>query len=263
MRKKHLKLRNARPAAELLEGRTLLSNTYSAAGDFSLTANPSGVWSYGERATETSAFSTFTYNGPSGLGDPIQGWSNGEGDLPLAVINTGSTTFNGSTFNIPPGVIEMHPGSDGTYSDVRFTAPAGGPLSVNFNFIGIDVDGTTTDVHVLQNGVSIADGNINGYQDAFGQTLEVANVAAGDTFDFIVGYGSNASYYSDSTSLTATITPGGAPTLTPVTAFNSTASIQSNLIAQVPTGTFTTNNAFATPFDIPTGKTSGKPLPAP
>ena len=258
LRKKHSKLRNTRPAAELLEGRTLLSTTYSAAGDFSLTANPSGVWSYGERATETSSFSLYNYNGVSGLGDPIQGWSDGEGVLPLAVINTGSTTFNGSTYNIPPGVIEMHPGSDGTYSDVRFTAPASGPLSVNFNFIGIDVEGTTTDVHVLQNGTPIADGNINGYQDAFGKTVEVANVAAGDTFDFIVGFGSNDSYISDSTSLTATITPGNALALTPVTAFNSTASIQSNLIAQVPTGAFTTNNAFATPFDIPTGQNVGQ-----
>jgi uncharacterized delta-60 repeat protein len=194
-------------AVEPLEVRRLLAS--DAAGDFSTTANPNGVWSYGDLATETSPFVLYPSNGALNVGEPIEGWfTSGDNNPPYVGINTGTTTVNTGTVSIPTGVLDMHPGPNGEYSDVRYTAPAAGPLTIAVTFTGIDVDGTTTDVHVLHNGVSLADADINGYGATFSKTLAVTAVAAGDTFDFIVGYGTNQTYYSDSTSLSAHITNG-------------------------------------------------------
>jgi hypothetical protein len=93
---------------------------------------------------------------------------------------------------LPPGVLDMHPGPNGEYSVTQFTAPTAGSLNLKFTFTGIDKGtdispGTTTDVHVLHNLSSIADGSINSYGDAFSQTLTDITVAAGDTIDFTVG----------------------------------------------------------------------------
>jgi hypothetical protein len=67
---------------------------------------------------------------------------------------------------------------NGEYGLVRWTAPADGFLSIATTFTGIDLGtGTTTDVHVLQNGSPLFDGLVNGYLDAasFIRKLTVAH----------------------------------------------------------------------------------------
>jgi hypothetical protein len=56
---------------------------------------------------------------------------------------------------MPVGQLAFHPGPDGEYSIVRWTAPISGPVSLIALFTGLDdVGGTTTDVPVLLNGSS-------------------------------------------------------------------------------------------------------------
>jgi hypothetical protein len=196
--------------AEPLELRTLLSagTTYDPVAEFSTTANPNGVWSYGELPPGAPGF--VAYPTPRTLDVGLAGWTTGSSSPPYIGVNpAGAAEDDEITVAIPAGVLDMHPGPDGEYSDLRFTAPSAGPLSVTFNFTGVDTVGTTTDVHVLHNEVSLADGSINAYGDTFGETVSAGTVAAGDTIDFTVGWGTNQDYQYDSTSLTATVTLGG------------------------------------------------------
>jgi Ca2+-binding RTX toxin-like protein len=72
---------------------------------------------------------------------------------------------------------------------------------------------TTTDVHVLHNGVSLFDGVVNGYGPGSGPSFSGnVSVTAGDTIDFAVGYGPDGNCYFDTTGIAATITtPAPAP----------------------------------------------------
>ncbi len=202
--------REARSAAvERLEGRRLLSAvTYSAAGDFSFVNNPNGVWSYGDLPSAGAAFAQYPTVGPLGAGiDQVTAWYSTLGNEQLYVgkaANGGAV--NEVTVALPPGVLDVHPGEDGQETDVRFTAPAAGTVQIGATFTGVDTSGTTTDAHVLHNGTSLADGLVNGYGATFAPTIPTVTVAKGDTIEFTVGYGSNGTYFSDSTSLAATVT---------------------------------------------------------
>jgi Ca2+-binding RTX toxin-like protein len=113
-----------------------------------------------------------------------------------------------------PGELGAHPGNNGEYSLVRWTAPASGSISIAAAFSGLDFVGpTTTDVHVLHNGVSLLDGVVNGYGSGSGPSFSGnVTVAAGDTIDFAVGYGPDSNYYYDTTGIAAIITaPAAAP----------------------------------------------------
>jgi hypothetical protein len=62
-------------------------------------------------------------------------------------------------------------------------------------------------VHVLVNGASAFGAAVNGYLDPSKQTFSfVRTLLANDTIDFAVGFGSNGTYFNDSTGLQGTIT---------------------------------------------------------
>lgn len=173
------------------------AHAYDAATDFSLASNPNGVWSYGYATSLTGSFILDTDTSTSG---PVQQW---RGDLagdgnPGVYKNTSSNDYQPSTAVYPANGMVMHPGPDGEYCVVRFTAPSAGLYAFSANFTGEDVQGTTTDVHVLGGGTSLFDGTINGYRDAtsYGSTIALA---AGGTLDLRVGYGSNGTFFNDST----------------------------------------------------------------
>ena len=183
--------------AEKLETRLLLS-TYDAATDFSLTQNPNGPWTYGVRFTETADFAPFNIPAatPLDFGAGAMGWSENSGSPPYVGINTTGQEYDSEGITLPTGVLVMHPGVNGEYADLRFTAPATATLSVSYKAIGIDVNGTTTDEHVLQNGQEIGSDSIDGYQQQAAGSYKVA-VTQGDTLDFLVGTGSNQTFYND------------------------------------------------------------------
>jgi hypothetical protein len=101
--------------------------------------------------------------------------------------------------------LNLHPGPSGEQSTVRWTAPSAGTYQVKGRFQGIDTGGTTTNVRILYKGVQVQSGSVNGYGSQATYDFALL-VVAGDTIDFVVGYGSNNTYNSDSTGLTAIIT---------------------------------------------------------
>jgi hypothetical protein len=183
------------------------AQTFDPAVDFSTSANPSGVWSYGWTQTLGSSFildairennSGLDFWEGSIVGDPRT-------LFPYVVHNgTDSTIAVFGTVSVAAGQLGLHPGPGGEYSVVRWTAPAPGSYSVTAAFRGIDFGPTTTDVHVLQNGVSLFDGAVSALGS--GPTyVGVQSISTGDTIDFVVGYGANQTYFNDSTGLAASI----------------------------------------------------------
>lgn len=198
----------------LIAARPAAAQTYDAAADFSVTSNANGVWSYGTEAlgslgTNFTLFTTQTDSTSNPVqGTPIKGWSVPGGGLPYVIQNTSSSpqTIPTTAITLAPGQMNMHPGPAGDYSIIRFTAPTAGAYSLTSVFTGIDNGaGTTTDVHVLDNGLSLFSGEVTGNGATQSFSLASLTLAAGDTLDFAVGYGTDGSYGSDSTSPSITI----------------------------------------------------------
>jgi hypothetical protein len=174
-------------------------------------ANPSGVWSYGWKKTLTDKFylATTPYTDP-----PSRfGWCNASG-YPLICQSTRSIValMRGvNSVTVPPRVLQLHPGLNGEYAVLRFTAPADGTYKVSGQFFAIDDThtGTTTDVWILKNNNKT--GAFSGKVDYYGGskwasfTSRDFELKKGDTLDFQVGYGDNQTYFYDSTGLATII----------------------------------------------------------
>jgi len=190
-------------------GRAQAGTSYNNATDFSPTSNPNGVWSYGYLAAgSTPNSSTFTLYGNNGtVAGGIEYWNIAGGNLtpPEIFYNPSSSVVSFSTITMQPNQAAFHPGPNDEYSDYRFIAPVSGSYSLTTLFTGIDTVGTTTDVHVLDNGTLLFSANINGYlaTSSFNTSL---SLTAGDLVDFAVGFGSNGNYFFDSTALDAILT---------------------------------------------------------
>ena len=166
---------------------------FSAVNQFSLTQNPNGPWSYGFTDGLAGPFTLFTSTaGPNGT--LFQGWYGPSGGFPLVQTNDSIRNLN---------YILLHPTTPSLYSVVRWTAPTSGRFDLLGLFVGLDT--ATTDVHVLENSVSVFDSQIRTQIDASIFDLRVY-VVKGDTIDFAVGVGADGSFDFDSTGLKATIT---------------------------------------------------------
>lgn len=152
---------------------------YDAFSDFSTTNNPNGVWSYGY--TVGSGFVASPAYAPSGS---VAGWTDSSVASYLGVYLASTSLL-------------LHPGDAANEKAVlRFTAPTAGQYKISLSFA--NGDNATTDFALAQNGVSLWSGAISPSNLSSSQMLTL-NLAAGDTLDAIVGYGSNGNYYNDST----------------------------------------------------------------
>jgi hypothetical protein len=177
--------------------------TFNAAADFSQTSNQNGAWSYGwfdgaiHPSTALSSYAPDAYffqgkvDGP--LGEPTI--AKNEGSSLLVINNT--TTY-------APGVMAMHPGRNDQKAALRWTAPSAGTYTIAARFSGLDRR-TSTDVSIRDSDGTVASGIVDGFKgqfDYFGQiTLEQNGI-----FDFLVGIGSNSSFYYDTTRVDIIIT---------------------------------------------------------
>ena len=185
---------------------------YDAAGDFSPTSNPNGVWSLGFQYPTLGA--GFTLESSSGSVAGLDYWASNPGPiLPGAFHNpTGSTIYYGGSAVIEAGQLVLHPGQLGEYSVARFTAPAAGSYSFSADFIGQDsVYGTTTDVHLLVNNAIQYSGIINGYHNTASSGAFVLSLNPGDTIDVAVGFGANGTFWGDTTGVDFRVTYVPAP----------------------------------------------------
>jgi hypothetical protein len=173
-------------------------------------ANPSGVWSYGWKESLTGKF----YLAKTPYTDPpnVSGWASGSGFPLICHISRAipvAVGVNPSTF--PPHALALHPGPDGEYAVLRFTAPTDGAYKASGQFYAQDdnATGTTTDVWILQN--NDKNGAFSGKIYYYGGpksasfTSQVFHLKKGNTLDFQVGYGANKNYFYDSTGLVALI----------------------------------------------------------
>jgi hypothetical protein len=174
-------------------------------------ANPSGVWSYGWKEALTGKF----YLALTPYEDPPDrfGWSTGSG-YPLInhSIRAVAILMSGpNRVTVPSHALSLHPGPNGEYAVLRFTAPADGTYKASGQFYALDdnATGTTTDVWVLPNNDQTK--AFSGRVDYYGGstwasfTSQVYQLKKGDTLDFQVGYGANKNYEYDSTGLVALI----------------------------------------------------------
>lgn len=171
------------------------------AGSFDLVSGFQGInFTYGYTATLGGTFNPYTVIDTTSHPGVTALLRNGTftPDPPYAAYNTTGAPLNiGLSFLIPDDELDLHPGSLGEDTVVRFTAPSAGDYSAIGEFTGLD--SASTDVHVLHNGVSLYDGNVSGSGSVQAYNV-LATLAAGDTLDFVVGYG-NGTYFNDSTGL--------------------------------------------------------------
>lgn len=176
----------------------------SLADDFTVASNPNGAWSYGYSNTLTGPFEFSPLAVTDLSGTPIDGWFTNtifDGNPSVTYNETAAEVALG-TVRWEPGQIILHPGPQGQFSTARWIAPVAGIYQISTSFLGQDVVGTTTDVHVLLNGVSLFDGTVNG----FGPTTlisfaDVQTLAANDVLEVKVGY-LNGTFVNDSTGVT-------------------------------------------------------------
>ena len=176
--------------------------------DFSTIFNPNGPYQFGAESTLGGAFSlgNTTVSGPG-----YAGWSSASG-LPRIVADTMGSTFTSGTVTYETDYLVLHPASDGTYAVLRYTVAAPGTYQISGAYRGQDTGGTTTDVHILVNGASAFGAEVTGYLDPSTQTFSfVQALNANDIIDFAVGFGTNGTYFYDSTGLQGTIAAVAAP----------------------------------------------------
>jgi len=199
-----------------VKGQTpLVLKTYDVSHDFSLTANPNGVWSYGWKSNHTENFALLpfatTVNADNGV--PIQVRQLASGQHPLLTFNaTTNTAISNSGQEVhPPGSLLFTPGFDGwiqNFGVIRFTVPSQGDGTYTLecavrSYLDGDRSGDT-DFHVVVNGVEtfaefLAPRSATEYIDFFG-------LNAGDTIDFVVGRGADGRLNGSGLKIQATLT---------------------------------------------------------
>ncbi len=185
------------------------ANTFSITDDFSATANPNGAWSYGWLNGLGGTFTGYTAPLSATAGGTVQSWHDPATyslGAPSVWNNSSISAYITGTVNYSAGWAGFHPGYQNQMSDFRFMAQTAGTYAVAFDFQGADVVGTTSDVHVYTGGNDIFSANIFGYGDSTRKSFSsMLFLNAGQTIDIAVGYGSNGSYFYDSTAVRGTI----------------------------------------------------------
>jgi hypothetical protein len=153
---------------------------------------------------------------------PLSGlrfWQNPNRTEPCVTFNATEHALSGYGITWQPGQMALHPGPNGEYSVVRWTAPAGGKAVIDAVFSSI-AERATTDVHVLYNGTPLFGAliNLEGGGPAAEHQAEV-ELSTGDTVDFVVGWG-NGDYGADTTALAASVTTAGGETFDAAKAFS-------------------------------------------
>src|SRR5688572_13710291 len=111
------------------------AQTFNPATDFSIGVNPNGVWTYGFSKTLGGELILFRDSLPffavfsrTGLGRGLQMWYTNDlagafADPLIALNPLSTTTFTSGDSVVEPGGFAMHPGPNGEFCVLRFTAP--------------------------------------------------------------------------------------------------------------------------------------------
>jgi len=140
------------------------------------------------------------------------------GYYPYIAQNRDSVTKHdiSNSWALRPGEIGMEGSNNGQYSVLRFTVPKAGKYRIKVVFEGVHVRLSTTDVHVLLNYTHLFDNVIEGYggDPSFHATVGAhpsttfeneISLQKGEMLYFAVGYGTNGTFYNDTTGLLISI----------------------------------------------------------
>jgi hypothetical protein len=184
-----------------------VAQTYNPAVSFekawTTQSNPSDVWSYGYSSGFTKPITLYDKTAQNGINGPnAQYWlssSANTGSSPAAEYNNGPAIDDGN-IDFLANEFLLVPGIRGQYSDLVFTAPAGGEYSIAGNFRGAQY-GIGTVVGIVANGKVVFSSSVTsvGQLVPFNMTL---SLQSGSTVIFSVGPGSGR----QNTGLSATIT---------------------------------------------------------
>ncbi len=182
---------------------------YDAAADFSTTANPTGVWSYGQynsSGVDPTTFTLYANHGDVGMAagapalDGLTGWWNSPVD-PNVIKNTTNTTYadspsTGHNFWLP-GELTLGPYMGP--SAVRFTAPVTGNYEIAATFSPSQSINTPPTAYVFENTTQLGSGSTTPTPYVY-NSVGTLLLTAGTTIDFVAGGG------SQTTQLDATVT---------------------------------------------------------
>jgi len=229
-------MRLATPVIVLMLGVLMLGQlaqaqkTFDLSAAFSFRDNPNKVWQYGYSASDSLAPDQFRVDTQAervdmkcdptrsiGFWHPAKNAGPGPGYYPYVAHNTTKQSQVGCKgWAVRAGEVAMEGSTSGQYSLVRFTAPAAGTYKISAQFEGIHYGLSTTDVHVLHNGTSLFDADIDGYggDPAFHKVEGASPVAnysgevdlkTNDTVTFAVGVGKDKKNSCDTTGLFARV----------------------------------------------------------
>lgn len=178
---------------------------FDLSDDFSATANPNGLWSYGWSTPETG----FHLYPTCPLVRGLRFWESPEfGDTtghnvkaPNVVCNTTTKLQVSDGIEFRPGDVTFHPGPAGEIGVIRWTSPAPGRVQLSTAFQAGDFGGTT--VYVRHNGEILFEQYPDYVPTQFDTSLEVQ---AGDVIDLEVD--ANGDYGGDTVRVAARIVTG-------------------------------------------------------
>jgi hypothetical protein len=157
--------------------------TYDARNDFSSVNNPTGAWSYGYSYSLGGSMKVY----PNYSNDIITGTYAWRDESLNSYWGTPSVTRWDVTywgFNVGADDLTFHPGPNGEYSIVRWTAPTDGTSNVTAQFASIHFG--TQEECVYHNTEMLFDTVTSNYSVAPPYNSSFS-VHAGDTIDFTVG----------------------------------------------------------------------------
>jgi hypothetical protein len=182
--------------------------SWSAAGDYSLAANPNGTWSYGSvPATgglpDVGRFTLYTDATANGISTPLDFWHTGAID-PNVSHNPTLTDYSNFGITWHPGQISLGAGS-GMFTAVRWIAPTGAIYGVSAAFADNQTGGDATDVYIYRKSDLLLQGSAGTLAGSGTNYTGTLALAAGDSLYFVVGPGADGDPNGNNTALDATI----------------------------------------------------------
>ncbi|MBI2842160.1 MAG: carboxypeptidase regulatory-like domain-containing protein [Armatimonadetes bacterium] len=187
------------------------NQVWNTATDYSYEVNPYGVWKYGGKSLPTNF--SLSAEASDYYGGGMKGWI-----WPTIMFNTNDYSWSDGYSDAAAQMTTAHPGPPGDpMATYRFTSPVSAKVRIDARFSGRyygGAKGTTADVHIYKNGVSLFDGLVSGYagldaRPPFGSSPEQnasihTTISQSDTVDFSVGFDEGSS--ADLTGVEGTIT---------------------------------------------------------
>lgn len=172
---------------------------YDAAGDWSATSNPNGVWMFGRASSAGGSVTahdiSYDFNG-------LDAWSFSGVGFPQALYNNTSATieYAGEASLAPGGLVIHPPNVSATHSAIEFTVPVDGCYQTNTRFELVDrTAGSSVDVSLFVAGSLVLSEDLAGAGDFSSVQTSSTFLSSGDKVSVYVGRGANNNYSDDST----------------------------------------------------------------